>query len=78
MSAPDPDDAKTGLVAGGRGEPEDHLLEDGQEEVFAREEVERGRIEHHVQAGASPANANSAHKQIAHEAIPAAELNRAV
>jgi hypothetical protein len=37
----------SGLIVGGRGGPEDALLEDGQEEVFAREEVEAGRIEHH-------------------------------
>ena len=48
------DDARSGLVAGGRGGPEDQLLEDGQEEVFAREEVELGRIEHHVEASGAP------------------------
>ena len=35
-----------GLVVGGRGGPEDECLDDGQEEVFARSEVELGRIEH--------------------------------
>ncbi|QTC92857.1 hypothetical protein [Brevundimonas goettingensis] len=38
----------TGLVVGGLGGPEDQLLEDGQEEVFAREEIEGGRVEHHT------------------------------
>jgi len=37
----------TGLIQGGRGGPEDELLNDGQEEVFSRYEVEQGRIEHH-------------------------------
>lgn len=37
----------TGLIQGGRGGPEDELLDDGQEEVFSRFEVEQGRIEHH-------------------------------
>ena len=40
-----------GLVAGGLGGPEEELLESGQEEVFSRTEVERGRIEHHVASG---------------------------
>ena len=40
-----------GLVVGGLGGPEDELLESGQEEVFSRTEVERGRIEHHVASG---------------------------
>ncbi|MEC7796720.1 MAG: hypothetical protein VX755_05295 [Pseudomonadota bacterium] len=39
--------AASGLAQGGLGGPEDQLLEAGQEEVFAREEVETGRIEHH-------------------------------
>ena len=39
------------LIVGGLGGPEDELLEAGQEEVFSREEVESGRIEHHVEAG---------------------------
>lgn len=38
---------RSGLVLGGRGGPEDELLNDGQEEVFSRTEVEGGRIEHH-------------------------------
>lgn len=40
-----------GLVAGGLGGPEEELLDSGQEEVFSRTEVERGRIEHHVASG---------------------------
>lgn len=43
--------ARSGLVVGGLGGPEDELLESGQEEVFSRTEVESGRIEHHVEAG---------------------------
>jgi hypothetical protein len=39
-------DASRGLVQGGQGGPEAELLEDGQEEVFSRSEVERGAIEH--------------------------------
>lgn len=39
-------DARSGLIPGGRGGPEDELLEDGQEEVFSRTEVEDGAIEH--------------------------------
>jgi hypothetical protein len=46
-----PVDAASGLVAGGRGGPEDELLDDGQEEVFSRTEVKTGRIEHNVEAG---------------------------
>lgn len=38
--------APSGLIVGGRGGPEDELLEDGQEEVFSRAEVEGGVIEH--------------------------------
>jgi hypothetical protein len=45
-ATPDPGDASRGLVQGGRGGPEAELLEDGQEEVFSRSEVERGAIEH--------------------------------
>lgn len=41
-----------GLIQGGLGGAEDELLEDGQEEVFSRFEVERGIIEHH--AGEEP------------------------
>lgn len=49
-------DLSRGLVQGGRGGPENELLEAGQEEVFSRTEVETGRIEHHSEAGgaASP------------------------
>lgn len=43
--------ASSGLVVGGRGGPEDELLQSGQEEVFSRTEVERGRIEHQADAG---------------------------
>ncbi|MFN3931948.1 MAG: hypothetical protein ACK4JY_09395 [Brevundimonas sp.] len=43
----------SGLVVGGRGGPEDELLESGQEEVFSRSEVESGRIEHQARAGGS-------------------------
>lgn len=39
---------KSGLVQGGRGGPDDELLESGQEEVFSRTEVESGHIEHHA------------------------------
>lgn len=39
----------SGLIQGGLGGPQDELLEDGQEEVFSRTEVESGRVEH--QAG---------------------------
>lgn len=39
-------DAAPGLVVGGQGGPDTELLEDGQEEVFSRTEVETGRIEH--------------------------------
>lgn len=45
-----PDDTP-GLVVGGQGGPEEELLEDGQEEVFSRTEVESGRIEHKAEAG---------------------------
>lgn len=43
--------ASSGLVVGGLGGDEDQLLEDGQEEVFSRAEVEAGKVEHHVEAG---------------------------
>ena len=43
--------ASSGLVVGGLGGDDHQLLEDGQEEVFSRAEVERGRIEHKVEAG---------------------------
>jgi hypothetical protein len=45
---------KPGLVQGGLGGDENELLESGQEEVFARSEVETGQIEHAVTAGARP------------------------
>lgn len=44
----------SGLVQGGLGGAEDQLLEAGQEEVFARAEVESGRIEHHTNTQTSP------------------------
>lgn len=40
---------QSGLIVGGQGGPVDELLEDGQEEVFARAELESGQVEH--QAG---------------------------
>jgi hypothetical protein len=43
-----------GLIQGGLGGDENELLESGQEEVFARSEVEAGRIEHAVTAGTQP------------------------
>lgn len=43
-----PSRSASGLVAGGRGGPEDELLQDGQEEVFSRAEVETGSVEHGV------------------------------
>ncbi len=52
MTSPDrPNRTSPGLVVGGRGGPEDELLNDGQEEVFSRSEVELGRIEHDAAAG---------------------------
>ena len=45
------DDDSSGLVGGGRRGPEEELLEDGQEEVFSRTEVEMGKIEHKAEAG---------------------------
>lgn len=49
----------SGVALGGRGGLENELLEDGQEEVFSRTEVESGRIEHQSGAGSglSPAPA---------------------
>ena len=44
--------AASGLVVGGLGGDDDQLLEDGQEEVFSRAEVEAGKLEHHAEAGA--------------------------
>lgn len=43
----------SGLVQGGLGGPQDELLEDGQEEVFSRTEVESGCVEHKVEAGSA-------------------------
>lgn len=51
MSGAGNDPLPSGLAAGGRGGPEEELLEAGQEEVFARTEVESGRIEHKSDAG---------------------------
>jgi len=45
---------RRGLVQGGLGGPEDQLLEAGQEEVFSRDEVESGRIEHHARTDTPP------------------------
>lgn len=42
---------QSGLVVGGQGGPIDELLEDGQEEVFSRTEVEMGASEHQAAAG---------------------------
>lgn len=51
---PNPDPApEGGLAQGGLGGPESELLDDGQEEVFSRYEVEHGLIEHHSDAGGS-------------------------
>ena len=47
--------AAAGLVVGGQGGPPKELLEDGQEEVFSRREVETGRIEHKAEAGSGEA-----------------------
>lgn len=44
-------DEPRNIAMGGRGGPEDELLESGQEEVFSRTEVEEGRIEHNTAAG---------------------------
>lgn len=44
-------DGSSGMVVGGQGGPGNELLEDGQEEVFSRTEVETGRIEHKAEAG---------------------------
>lgn len=46
-----PSGSASGLIQGGMGGPEDELLEDGQEEVFSRSEVEGGVIEHLSEAG---------------------------
>jgi hypothetical protein len=49
----DPLKRRAGLILGGRGGPENELLEDGQEEVFSRTEVESGRIEHKAETDAT-------------------------
>lgn len=54
-AAAPPASKPSGLVAGGRGGPENELLESGQEEVFSRTEVETGRIEHQAEAGGETA-----------------------
>lgn len=48
-----------GLAQGGLGGPENELLDDGQEEVFSRYEVEHGLIEHHTDAGGEPVKPDS-------------------
>lgn len=53
MSTDKPSSA-SGLAQGGLGGPEDQMLEDGQEEVFSRAEVESGRIEHHSDTQTTP------------------------
>lgn len=59
MSGARKDPLPRGLAAGGRGGPEEELLETGQEEVISRTEVESGRIEHKSDAGGglSPSSA---------------------
>lgn len=55
-----PHRSTAGLVQGGLGGlggAEDQLLEAGQEEVFARAEVESGRIEHHTDTQPRPSRA---------------------
>ena len=54
-AADDPSDRRVApephsIAMGGRGGPEDELLDSGQEEVFSRTEVEEGRIEHSTSA----------------------------
>lgn len=57
-------DTSRGLVQGGRGGPEDELLDAGQEEVFSRTEVESGRIEHHSEAGSSVSSTETTGKPL--------------
>jgi hypothetical protein len=71
------DDARHGLVAGGQGGPEDEMLEDGQEEVFAREELETGKIEHHAGENPDAGAADGTNRTGDINADPA-ELNRGV
>lgn len=52
--APATNDPRSGLAQGGLGHDEDQLLEDGQEEVFSRAEVESGLIEHHADTEVTP------------------------
>lgn len=62
-------------------DPADQLLEDGQEEVFSRAEVEAGRIEHQTKAGngsrpeAAPRwdQGSGADCSTGHTAIPASQ-----
>ncbi|MFN3669163.1 MAG: hypothetical protein ACK4VY_07620 [Brevundimonas sp.] len=51
---PKPSSLPSGLIQGGMGGPEDELLQDGQEEVFARAELETGRVEHQAGGEAEP------------------------
>ena len=51
---------QSGLVVGGRGGPADELLEDGQEEVFSRTELESGHVEHQAGDDAAGTPADSA------------------
>ena len=44
-----------GLIVGGRGGPEEEVLDDGQEEVCSRTEVLTGKIEHRAEAGGGAA-----------------------
>ena len=69
------DDDRRGLVAGGLGGPSGQMLEDGQEQVFAREEVEAGQVEHHTGEEAEATAANTADRPGAVDG-DAAELNR--
>lgn len=57
--------ASSGLVVGGLGGDDDQLLEDGQEEVFSRAEVEGGRIEHEVHAGSDRASFGARRRRVA-------------
>ena len=50
-----------GAPAGDFGDADQELLIDGQEEVFSRTEVERGRIEHHTETGGAGGPATASH-----------------
>lgn len=50
--------AAGGLAQGGLGGPESELLDDGQEEVFSRYEVEHGLIEHQSDVDGTAISAN--------------------